>query len=334
MKKRNYGIILVLILLIGVGYAYLSTTLTINGIANFKKNDWSIIWDKNTIYVYPESVEITGEESEEDGGPYFGARLAGQGTANEDPTTIEYRAPLRLPRDVYHFTVDMKNAGSIDAMITENGVRKLMTDLLPEEKKYIEYWVRYTDGNEIRPYDALRAGESRNVEVYIRYRDDLTAADLPEDDNVRTLRSEFDFVQADKTKANFTRVTAGNPTSAVSGADEVEEPIVYGVTMLPNAKITAADGTYTVTVKYTNTSTTKAIKFKDVKTTGLNEAIKLEVKKDDDTELAANTEIAAEGELTVKYIFSLKEPENFVADSEVELNATGVAAAVEINFGE
>ena len=66
MKKRNYGIILVLILLIGVGYAYLSTTLTINGIANFKKNDWNIIWDETSIDVLTDSVTMTAAEQTED----------------------------------------------------------------------------------------------------------------------------------------------------------------------------------------------------------------------------------------------------------------------------
>lgn len=332
MKKRNYGIILVLILLIGVGYAYLSTTLTINGIANFKKNDWNIIWDEESIDVLRESVTMTAAEQTEEGGGYFAPRCATT-AQGKDCTTVEYKAPLRLPGDIYHFQVDMWNKGSIDAMITENGVRKLIDPQFSDaEKAYIIYEVKYADGNDIKVGDGLKAGAKRKVDVYIKYRDDVTASQLPDEDNVRTLRSEFEFVQADNT-ANYIRMSATSANAVVTktSATENAKPIVEGTDLIADATLTAQDANYTVTVTYTNKGD-NAVKFKGVTSTGINSDVELSVQDSTGAALAVDTTVAKDATLVVKYVFTVK---NTVTYSDpIDINAENAVASIVTNFAE
>ncbi len=47
------------------------------------------------------------------------------------------------------------------------------------EKKYIEYRVRYDNGAELNINDLLKAKKVKTVEVMLLYKDDITEEDLP-----------------------------------------------------------------------------------------------------------------------------------------------------------
>ena len=127
-KKNKYLLLLILLLGITLGYAAISTTLKITGIANVNKNTWSVYWDEESIEVTPGSVNGT-------------AGVSDDGTVENAQLT--WTADLDLPGDFYEFTIDAVNAGSIDAMITN------ITPTIPQDlASYINYSVTYADGIE------------------------------------------------------------------------------------------------------------------------------------------------------------------------------------------
>ena len=101
-KKKNKLLLLVLLVIgISIGYALLSTTLNITGVAGIKKNTWDIHWNENSI-----------EESE-------GSVTAKSSAAvvDQEKKNITFDIELELPGDFYEFTVDAKNYGTINGEI-------------------------------------------------------------------------------------------------------------------------------------------------------------------------------------------------------------------------
>lgn len=107
MNERNkritsYFILFSLIIILGVVYAILQANLQINGTAKISENEWDVHFEN--IVVNQDSVPIgTGDTA-----------------ATIDPQNnckVDFSVTLSLPGDFYEFTVDVKNAGSIDAMI-------------------------------------------------------------------------------------------------------------------------------------------------------------------------------------------------------------------------
>ena len=94
---------------------------------------------------------------------------------DESKTGIEYEIALNTLGDFYSFSVDIANTGTMDAKIYDI-IEKTITD---EQRNYIEYYVRYTNGDEIKKDDTLDAGEKKNVTIMVRFRDDLEKEDLP-----------------------------------------------------------------------------------------------------------------------------------------------------------
>ena len=56
------------------------------------------------------------------------------------------------------------------------------TGLSDEQKKYVSYSVTYSNGLEVNTKDSLNAGDKRKLKVEVRYRTDLSASDLPNED--------------------------------------------------------------------------------------------------------------------------------------------------------
>ena len=113
-ESRNKNRLVLLIILIGslgLGFAFLRTNLTINGTGKIRGNTWNIYFDN--INVTEGSVELS----------------SGNTIPTIDPiskTEVTYAITLNSPGDFYEFTVDVVNAGSIDAML--DTITSLMND--------------------------------------------------------------------------------------------------------------------------------------------------------------------------------------------------------------
>ncbi|MGN1000395.1 MAG: hypothetical protein ACI4OG_00465, partial [Bacilli bacterium] len=99
-KKRNIviGVLCCLLVFMGVGYAILSQTLTINGIGNVKGN-----WN----------VEITSITLKSQTG------RATEVSSSYTNTTASFEADLYMPGDSIEYEVTVTNNGNIDAVLND-----------------------------------------------------------------------------------------------------------------------------------------------------------------------------------------------------------------------
>ncbi len=87
MKKRKsliVGIILI-VLFFGIGYAYLTTTLNINGTTDVDANTWNVYW--NNVLVTSGSVT--------------GSQVTTAPTIDTNKTTVSFQVRLSKPGDFY-----------------------------------------------------------------------------------------------------------------------------------------------------------------------------------------------------------------------------------------
>lgn len=160
-----------------VGYAALSTTLSITGKGTLSKNSWDIHFENLVIVDNGASVVTTAP------------------TIDSTKTKVSFNITLSKPGDSYEFTVDAVNKGTIDAMLSGFSATSLTTD----QQKYLTYTVTYGDGATISTKDYLKKGTSETIRVRVRFKDDLSATDLPSSAETLNLTATFVYVQADST---------------------------------------------------------------------------------------------------------------------------------------
>ena len=187
MNKRNkritsYFILFSLLIIIGVAFAILQANLQINGTAKITQNTWDVHFDN--IEVTTGSVPIgTGDTA-----------------ATIDPQNnckVDFSVTLSLPGDFYEFTVDVKNAGTIDAMIGSlTNSLKLNNVAVAEVPDYLDYSITYVDGMSLAQNQLLSAGVTETYKVRVEFKTDIDAEDLP---GAETLSTSFEvvYVQAD-----------------------------------------------------------------------------------------------------------------------------------------
>ena len=175
-KRLNYLLVVILLLLVSVGYAVLSTNLNIVGAGTINNPTWNIHW---------ENVQVkTGSVS------------ASTPTIDTAKTTVNYSVTLTIPGDYYEFTVDAVNAGTIDGMISvvSNKLNGTEITTLPS---YLEYKVSYDDGVDIAPNHLLAANSSEKYKVHVGYKRDIGVSDIPTTPQTLNLSFSVTYVQSD-----------------------------------------------------------------------------------------------------------------------------------------
>ena len=176
-EKKGRGsfiaiLVLVLVLGISIGYAALSTTLNINGSTTIGKSSW----DVHFANVIESAGGVTATRP--------AAITAGQ----------TYEVTLPTPGTFYEFTVDVVNAGSLDAKLSADAA---VEGVSPAQAVYTKYSVVWSDtGVAPRTGDVIGAGERKTAKVRVEYNKDVTAAQLPTTDQVLTLTASMNFIQA------------------------------------------------------------------------------------------------------------------------------------------
>ena len=182
-KKTIKLAILVLILLLGIGYAALKTTLKVDGTVNVDKTSWD---------VHFENVSITE-----------GSVIANPAptTNNIDTTEMTYTINFTKPGDFFEFTTDIVNNGTIDAMIdvldnktyASNGITEIN---LPT---YLTSATTYENGVAIARNQKIESGTSEKIKVRVEFKKDITASDLPSDGTTTVVfKFSGSFKQADE----------------------------------------------------------------------------------------------------------------------------------------
>ena len=190
--KYIYGI---LVVFIGIGFAYLTANLNINGIGSFGSQSWDIHFD-NVVVDNTSYNPVTP-------------------TVSNDDLTITFASGLRIPGDYYKFNVDIVNDGSLDAMldainVTANG----------DFSDYIDYTITYQSGESLAQYDLLPANSTQTVTVNFFYKD-INVEDLPTEEIELSFTLEFNYLMANE---NANRVYI-----PVSFADDDWETIIAAV---------------------------------------------------------------------------------------------------------
>ena len=183
-RFRTAIMIFVLLLCMSIGYSYLLTTLNIEGTSNIKANTWDVHWENVNV----KSGSVTGDQ----------VPIAAH--VMSDTTQVEYSVILKNPGEYYEFTVDAKNAGSLDAMVSivdtkfyeSNGVTQIS---LPN---YLEYEFIYSDGVNIGENHLLPANSSKTLKMTLKFKEDLDESELPSTDKTIVIRQSITYIQADE----------------------------------------------------------------------------------------------------------------------------------------
>ena len=184
-KKYLIGAIL-LVVFIGIGYAFLQTTLNISGTTKVSKNTWEIYWD---------NIQVKN-------GSVTGTQVTTVPTLSVNNTKVTFEVNLKQPGEYYEFTVDAVNNGTLDAMIEDIDFDVDNGGTLPA---YLDYSVTYEDDVPLVEKQILKAKETNeNVETYkvrVEFKKNITSTDLPDDENGETVVCTLDvsYVQADST---------------------------------------------------------------------------------------------------------------------------------------
>ena len=159
---------------IGLGYAAISTTLSIDGTAEFKDARWDIHFA---------NLNVTS-----------GSVTATTAASITNTTTVSFAARLENPGDFYEFTVDVVNGGNMNAMIESVNV---LPELTAAQQNYLSYTVTYSDGVELAPYQKLDAGDTETLIVRFEYLENADATLYPTEDDNLTIAFDVTYVQAD-----------------------------------------------------------------------------------------------------------------------------------------
>ena len=236
MQRRYLFTVLVLLLLaISLGYALLTTNLNIVGTTVVKDNKWDIYFD---------NVQVSS-----------GSVTASTPAIDTAKTTVSYSVTLNLPGDYFEFTVDAKNAGTIDGMISAVSSKLNGTEIttLPN---YLEYSVTYSDGIAIQNNHLLEAGKTETYKVRVGYKKDISATDLPSTEQTLNLTFSVTYVQADENA-----IKPGHPESFETDSwDTIVNAIKTGNASVYNVGDTKTVdmgtlGTHTLRIANTSTPT-------------------------------------------------------------------------------
>lgn len=182
-NKKISFLLLIIVLLLGVGYALLTSQLSINGVSTINNATWNVYW--NNVQIDTGSVtDVT-----------IPARI------KTGKTEVEFNVKLNTPGDYYEFTVDAVNAGTIDAMVGSfsKGVYASDGITAKELPDYLEYTVTYGDNNLIENKHLLAANSTATYKVRVSFKRDINASQLPSTDENLVFKFEVNYEQADET---------------------------------------------------------------------------------------------------------------------------------------
>lgn len=187
MKKNKTKIWVALILLMfvsgSIGYAALSTNLSISGSATVAKTGWNVHFEN--VRTDTNNTNVTPTKA----------------VTLDSTTSVSYSVSLKKPGDVYTFYVDVVNDGTLDAKISQLTMGGVST----AQDVYIDYDLLEvafdTDGSflgatDVNVGDVIRAGATRTLQVSVAFASNVTTSQLPTTAQTLNLTLSMTFVQA------------------------------------------------------------------------------------------------------------------------------------------
>ena len=174
-KKKLRLIIFLLILFISIGFAYLSTNLSLFGIGIFKQNSWDIYFDNVDEDTYKSDIVTPA--------------------VIDNKITINASVNLKQPKSTYTMYADIVNDGSIDAMLDSWTINN---DMDTDESKVFDINLTYADGVELTKYDLLSKESVDSIKLTVVYKDDISNSELLTSDGSLNISITLNYVQADE----------------------------------------------------------------------------------------------------------------------------------------
>ena len=177
-NKKNLliSLFLLFILSMGIGYAYLTSNLSILGNTEIASNSWDIHFAN--LNVTNGSVEATTPAAIDP----------------TDNTSITYTVKLNRPKQFYEFTVDVVNEGTLPGKVSIS----TLSGITSEAEDIVLYTVNYTNGNPVQVGDILNGGATKHIKVKVYYNDEIDIDDLPSTNINLTLTYILQFVQSEE----------------------------------------------------------------------------------------------------------------------------------------
>ena len=193
-KNKKTLIIVALLVVITLGYAYLSQLLTINGTGIVDNMSWDIHFENPTVTANSNITPTTAPEAD----------------PQDKVKDISYEVEFTKPGDVYEFKVDVVNGGTIDGMVEEitstikiNDAEPIVITKNPSNlPAYLEYDVTYEDGTEIEANHLLAANDKEVYLVHVGIKKDISKEDLPGEEKTLILTMSPNMIQRNSNVIN------------------------------------------------------------------------------------------------------------------------------------
>lgn len=176
-RLRNMILLLLLIIGVSIGYAVLSTGLNITGTSKIKNATWDVHFENAQPTTVSNVTPI----------------VAPIASATEKTTTITYTVELNKPGDIYEFTVDVVNKGSVDAKLT---APPTIAGISTEQDAYTNYSFTHVNGDSVKMGEEIAPGESEKFKVRIEYDRNITNEQLNPTTQNLTLTVAMNYQQA------------------------------------------------------------------------------------------------------------------------------------------
>ena len=189
-KEHSILLIIILVLLLGIGYAFLNTQLKINGTADIYDGRWNVHFEN-----YQETANSTVSPTSGNAPVITG----------DTTTEINYAVNFNEPGDVYEFTVFLVNGGTLNAdVISLDTTVKVGDVVVTDIPAYIDYSISYANGDEYILPHSLSTESSEQIRVRVGYKQDITTAQY-EESKLKTLHFNLKAVciQSENTNAVY-----------------------------------------------------------------------------------------------------------------------------------
>ena len=216
-RKSTYKIFFLILVGMTVGFAAINTTLQLIGTLNISRTTWDIHFENPT----------------KTGGVTATKEVA---LKENDNTTVEYQVKLTNPGDYYEFTVDAKNSGTIDGMITNIQNKVYENNVEVTLPTYLESTITYSDGKTIEPNHLLASTKSETYKVKVAYKTGLYADQLPDQEKTYNFRFTVTYMQADENatpvRASFDKSSWNDIVTAYNNGEilQLQQDMENGVT--------------------------------------------------------------------------------------------------------
>ena len=255
--KTNYKICIVvlsvLLVIMSVGYAAYSVVLNITGSSTISASTWDVHFENIGT-----GIAATG---------YTMATPSTAPTISADKHDVTFAVTLNVGEE-YAFTVDAKNAGTIEAYLDTYNVVVDGTTYNSNRwnNNYLSYAAVWTDtGVSFAQGDTLAAGASHNITVTVKYSQPDSTSDLPSTDAAHTFVLHLNWIQGNYFTSGQSITTSSFDVykyteSVLNGADPVLASDMLPVTIANDGVVTYAN-TSTEWYNYENKNWANAVKL-------------------------------------------------------------------------